>query len=226
VTDSGRRTEESATSSATVGVPQGLVTAPRWGVRSPHPVRKEQILIAAADLVADHGYHRVSMSDIGAAAGVTGPAIYRHFDGKPSVLVALFDRVIDKLLSQAQAIVIQCADIPTALQELVAAQVDFVVADRHLAQVYYHEIHNLPEADSRRLRRKQRLYLEEWVHLLGELDPRRNDGEVHTLVHAAIGTIQSSLFHANGLPEDRLRELLTESACLLLGIEPPVMPKP
>ena len=35
------------------------------------------------------------MDDIGAAAGVTGPAIYRHFGAKASVLTAVFDRVID-----------------------------------------------------------------------------------------------------------------------------------
>jgi AcrR family transcriptional regulator len=209
------------TAAASPGAASGLntpSTTPLWGMRSAHPARKEQILTAAADLVANRGYHRVSMTDIGKAAGVTGPAIYRHFDGKPAVLVALFDRVIDRLLSQAQSIVHQHSDIPSALRELVEAQIDFVVADRHLAQVYYREIHNLPDSDSRRLRRKQRVYLEEWVHLLAEQDLQRNGGEVHAVVYSAIGAIQSTLFHANGLPEDHLRASLAESACLVLGI--------
>lgn len=57
--------------------------------------RREAILAAAAQLFADRGYAAVGMDDIGAAAGVTGPAIYRHFGAKASVLTAVFDRVID-----------------------------------------------------------------------------------------------------------------------------------
>jgi AcrR family transcriptional regulator len=152
------------------------------------------------------------MAEIGAEAGVTGSAIYRHFDSKSAVLVALFDRVIDRLLAQAQEIARADTDPAGALSGLVAGQVGFVVAERQLAQVYYTEIYNLPETDRRRLRRKQRLYLEEWVHLLTELRADLSDTEARTVVHAAIGAIQSALFHNSGLPDDRLRRLLTTIA--------------
>ena len=59
------------------------------------PRRRQRILSAAAELVAERGYHEVGMADIGAAAGVTGSAIYRHFDGKSAVLVAMFDHVMN-----------------------------------------------------------------------------------------------------------------------------------
>jgi AcrR family transcriptional regulator len=152
------------------------------------------------------------MAEIGAEAGVTGSAIYRHFDSKSAVLAALFDRVIDRLLAQAAQIAASGAGPADGLSRLIAGQVEFVVAERELAQVYYHEIHNLPEADRRRLRRKQRLYLEEWVHLLTELRADLPDTEARAVVHAAIGAIQSSLFHHGGLPGDRLRRLLSASA--------------
>ena len=45
------------------------------------PARKDRILTAAANLVAQKGYHAVSMTEIGTTAGITGPAIYRHFLG-------------------------------------------------------------------------------------------------------------------------------------------------
>ena len=63
--------------------------------------RREAILTAAAELFAERGYAAVGMDDIGAAAGVTGPAIYRHFGAKASVLTAVFDRVIDAVTSDA-----------------------------------------------------------------------------------------------------------------------------
>jgi AcrR family transcriptional regulator len=180
------------------------------------PVRRERILSAAADLLAQRGYHSVSISEIGAAAGVTGPAIYRHFDGTPAVLVALFDRVIDRLLAETASIVGTAAGEHDALARLVAGQVQFVLTDRELLRVYHSEINNLPAEDRRRLRRKQRLYLEEWVHVLGGLRGDLHDNEVRTIVHAAIGSIQSALFHDSGLPPDRLGDLLTASANAIL----------
>lgn len=190
---------------------------PETPARTRDPARKERILAAAADLVAGKGYHAVTMADIGAAAGITGSGIYRHFEGKSAVLVALFDRVIDGLLYDEQQIVHDVTDLRAALLRLIEGQVEFVVADRELAQVYHNEIHNLPEEDRRRLRRKQRLYLEEWVHLLDELRDDLTDTDARVLVHGAIGAIQSTLFHSAGLPEVRLRQLLTEAARAVLG---------
>jgi AcrR family transcriptional regulator len=175
-------------------------------------------LSAAADLVARKGFHAVSVAEIGAAAGITGSGVYRHFDGKSAVLVALFDQIIDDLLGDEQEIISSGADLNSALDRLIAGQVEFVVGDRELAQIYYNEINNLPAEDRRRLRRKQRLYLEEWVHLVSELRGDLSDADARTIVHAAVGAIQSPLFHNTGMVEDRLRGLLTEAARAIVGI--------
>jgi AcrR family transcriptional regulator len=187
--------------------------------RTRDPARKERILVAAADLIALNGYHTVSMTNLGAAAGITGSAIYRHFGSKSAVLVELFDRVIDALLRDAQETVLNQDDLKKALTHLIEGQVEFVVSDRALAQVYHHEVNNLPPEDRRRLRRKQRLYVEEWVHLLAELRSQLTDAEARAVVHAAIAAIQSALFHSVGLTEDQLRQLLTESAAAVLGVD-------
>jgi AcrR family transcriptional regulator len=178
-------------------------------------------MTAAADLVARNGFHAVSIAQIGAAAGITGSGVYRHFESKSAVLVALFDRVIDELLREQQDILDTTTDLKKALDLSIAGQVEFVVGDRELAQVYYNEINNLPEEDRRRLRRKQRLYLEEWVHLVNERREDLTDTDARTIVHAVIGAIQSPLFHNTGLAEDRLRVVLTEAARAILGISAP-----
>ena len=54
--------------------------------------------IAAASLFAVNGFNRVSLEDLGAAAGVSGPAVYRHFPGKQAVLGALLLTVSQDLL--------------------------------------------------------------------------------------------------------------------------------
>ena len=196
-------------------------------VQSPEPARRrdprrrQRILTAAAELVAERGYHDVGMSDIGAAAGVTGSAIYRHFDGKSAVLVTLFDRVIDDLSREASEIVSSRQEPLSMLRELIESHVRIVIVDRALMRVYHSEITNLPTDDSQRLRRKQRLYVEEWVHILAQLRPKVGDATLRALVHASIGAIQSTLFYESGLSGDRLAILMTAMAeSVLLAPDP------
>jgi AcrR family transcriptional regulator len=201
------------------------MTAPR----TRDPARKERILSAAADLVARHGFTAVSMEDIGEAVGITASAIYRHYDSKSAVLVAMFDRVVDRLLGDGQAIAAsRTSDPADALARLVEGHINFVINDRDVAQVYFREIAQVPEADRRRLRRNQRLYVEEWVLLLTELRPGLDDAAARGLVHAAIGVIQSTLWYSAGLQEDRLRSLLRTSALgvLHLAASPPATATP
>lgn len=186
--------------------------------RTRDPARKEKILAAAARLIAAKGYHTVSLAEIGAEAGIVGSGIYRHFESKSAILVALFERVIDDLLTDEQRIVENQPELSTALRLLIEGQVEFVVGTRAIAQVYHNEIANLPAEDRSRLRRKQRLYVEEWVHLVRELRPELDDVTGRTLVHAAISAIQSTLFHNVGMPEEPLREVLAASATAVLGL--------
>lgn len=187
-------------------------------VRTRDPERRKRILAAAADLVARKGFHAVSVAEIGAAAGITGSGVYRHFDRKTAVLVALFDQIIDDLLRDERQILESATDLSAALDQLIAGQVEFVIEDRELAQVYHNEINNLPAEDRSRLRRKQRLYLEEWVHLVTELRDDLSDADARAVVHAAVGAIQSTLFHNTGLGQDRLCHLLTQAARAIVGV--------
>src|ERR1700730_14439210 len=52
------------------------------------PSRRDQLASIAAELFAQKGFHNVSVNDIAAAAGVSGPAIYRHFKRKQAKLAA------------------------------------------------------------------------------------------------------------------------------------------
>lgn len=187
-------------------------------VRQRDPARKERILSAAAELVARRGFHPVSMADIGAAAGIVGSGIYRHFDSKVAILAALLDWVMERLLRNATSIVQELPEDRSALAALVSDQIGFVIDDRRLVQVYQRELHNLPEEDRRRLRRMQRHYIEEWVHVVVGLRPDLADVEARTAVHAAIGAIQSVAYFHSGLPRERLVALLAEAAHACLGV--------
>jgi AcrR family transcriptional regulator len=184
------------------------------------PGRKQRILAAAAALGARRGFHAISMADIGAEAGIVGSGIYRHFGSKAAILAALLDQVMDRIADGAAGVLAAGGSDAYVLSELVRDHIATAIEDREVLAVYHREIHTLPEEDRRRLRRRQRHYIEEWVHLLAPLRPDLTDGELRLAVHAAIGAIQSTLFFRSGLPSDRLAGRLEEMAHGCLGTEP------
>ena len=95
---------------------------------------------------------------------------------------------------------------------MVRSHVDFVVEQRENMAVWRQEFHHLPEADSWRLRRAQRLYVEEWVHIVHELRPELNDAGVRALVHGVLGLLQSPSDFQSGLTDEGVKNLLMSMA--------------
>jgi AcrR family transcriptional regulator len=184
------------------------------------PARKERILAASAELISQRGYHAVGLTEIGAAAGIVSTGVYRHFAGKSAILAALLHQVMGRLGAAAGEIVATAPDDRTAVTELVRHHVRVAIEDRRILQVYHFEARCLPAGDQRRLRRAQRGYLEEWVAVVTALRPGLTDGEARALVHAAIGGVQSVLFHHSGLSQDQLTVLLRGAAHACLGVAP------
>jgi AcrR family transcriptional regulator len=181
--------------------------------------RHEQLLDATAELVAERGFHAVGIVDIGAAAGVSGSAIYRHFRNKQELLVALFERVVDELLSGARDAVDGAADAGAALDALVRAHVAFALRDRAIIKVYSQESDQLPEVDRRRLRRKQHVYAEIWTEVVTELRPEHSDEEAAAAVHAVFGLLNSVADFTSRVDDEALAALLTRMALASLSTE-------
>ncbi|MDV7098866.1 TetR/AcrR family transcriptional regulator [Gordonia amicalis] len=79
-------------------------SGPTAGRSNPRGPRAEQIIRAATTLFQEAGYRNVSIEQIGAAVGLTGPAVYRHFPGKHEILVqSLLTQVdlLDELVREA-----------------------------------------------------------------------------------------------------------------------------
>ncbi|MGH3199499.1 MAG: TetR/AcrR family transcriptional regulator [Streptosporangiaceae bacterium] len=204
---------------------RGASQRPPRSSRRRDPDRKERILKAAAALGAQHGFGAISMADIGAEAGIVGSGVYRHFDSKTAILVAMADRVMDRLMARAGQIIAAGLDARESLTLLVRDHIEVALTDRDALAVYHREVRTLPQDERRRLSRSQRHYVEEWVHLLARLRPDLADGETRLAVHAAIGAIQSTLFFRSGLADERLTELLEVMAHGCLGTAP-VRPVP
>jgi AcrR family transcriptional regulator len=179
--------------------------------------RREEILEIAVGLFAARGYHGVSMDDIGAAAGVTGPALYHHFAGKEAMLAAALIPVSEQLLAGGRARIVENEGRPrSALAALVDFHVDFALANPAVIALHLHELDRLPDEPRRQIRRLQRLYVEEWVSTLTTLRPELSAGEARVLAHAAFGLMNSTPFLGGEVNRHRRAELLRASALAAL----------
>src|SRR2546430_2043566 len=175
--------------------------------------RRDEILEIAVGLFATRGYHGVSMDDIGAAAGVTGPALYHHFAGKEAMLVAALAPVSEGLLEGGRARVAAHVDAPKqALESLVEFHVAFALTNPAVIALHLHELDRLPDEPRRQIRRVPRPYVEGWGGALpavrGELTPP----EARGLAHAAFGLMNSTPFLGGGVGPGRRAALLRVAA--------------
>jgi AcrR family transcriptional regulator len=171
--------------------------------------RRDEILEIAVGLFAARGYYGVSMDAIGAAAGVTGPALYHHFKDKEAMLAAALYPVSENLLAGGRARVAEHPSRPAdALAALVDFHVDFALNNPAVITLHLHELDRLPEEPRREIRRLQRLYVEEWVGVLTSLRPELGAGEARVLAHGAFGLMNSTPFLPGEVDRARCADLL------------------
>ena len=184
--------------------------------------RREQLLQSAADLFAAKGYHAVGIDDIGAAAGISGPGVYRHFPSKQAILEALCDRAMGSMLEGAQGIPASHPEPGAALEALVGLHVDFAVERRALLGVWMREQRALSDEVRRSLRTRLRAYEQPWREVLGQLRDDLAPEEVNVAVSATLSMLNTAAIVDADVPADRLARLLRRMALsALLARRPP-----
>jgi len=174
--------------------------------------RREEIISAAAALFAQRGFHGVSIDDIGSAAGMSGPGIYRHFPSKEAVLSRMLLDISERLLAEGGRRASAAADAQEALDALLRWHVSFALSQPDLITVQTRELANVPEPARRQIRRLQRLYVEGWVTALSELSPRADQSTLRAAVHATFGLLNSTPHSASELPQEAAADLLCAMA--------------
>jgi AcrR family transcriptional regulator len=118
-------------------------------------LRREQILHAAAQVFAEHGFHRTTVRDVARAAGVSNGTIYNYFENKTALLLGILDRLNAaerQAIERAQA---QATDLhsftrhyfqnhlqvfATENQELLRIVLSEVLVNADLRERYIHQI--------------------------------------------------------------------------------------
>ncbi|MEU6878603.1 TetR/AcrR family transcriptional regulator [Streptomyces sp. NPDC046712] len=180
--------------------------------RTDAPTRREQILKEAARLFAERGFHGVGVDEIGAAVGISGPGLYRHFAGKDAMLAELLVGISERLLDGGRLRVGEGEDDPRALLgSLIDGHIDFALDDRPLITLHDRELDRLKDEDRKRVRQLQRQYVELWVAVVRELYPASSEGEARAAVHAVFGLLNSTP-HLAALGRTAMEELLRRLA--------------
>ncbi|MBW0014443.1 TetR/AcrR family transcriptional regulator [Mycobacterium sp.] len=154
--------------------------------------RRLQLLSAAERLFAERGFLAVRLEDIGAAAGISGPAIYRHFPNKESLLVELLVGISARLLAGARDVRSGSVDAAAALEGLIDFHLDFALGEPDLIRIQDRDLAHLPEAADKEVRKAQRQYVEVWVGVLRELNPALAEADARLTAHAVFGLLNST----------------------------------
>ena len=178
------------------------------GTAKANPSRREQILAVAATQFAERGFHGVSVYDLGAALGISGAALYKHFASKEAILGEMLVGISERLLTEGRT---RADDAATAgadavLTALIGWHVEFALANPALITVQFRDLASLADSDRRSVRHLQGRYVELWVHAICTAvgcDEKR----ARSAAHATFGLINSTPHSA------RLRR--TEMAGLL-----------
>lgn len=173
--------------------------------------RRAQILRTAAGLFAARGFHGVTVADVGAACGVSGPALYKHFSSKDALLAEMLVSISHELLDEGRARVAAAPDAEAALRELVAWHVDFALGDPALIVVQDRDWESLPPSAREEVRGLQRSYVDLWAGQCRRRDPVLGPDEARATAHAVFGLLNST-------PHSALLADTRAMACLLRGL--------
>jgi AcrR family transcriptional regulator len=179
--------------------------------------RRQQILDIAADLFAARGFHGVSVAELGSACGISGPALYKHFESKDAMLAEMLVSISETLLTEGRSRVAQAGGPREALEALVEWHIEFAIEHRSLIVVQDRDWSSLPDEARERVRALQRAYVDVWATQLRRHDPALSPETSRTRAHVLFGLLNSTP-HSGRLPDQQMHDVLRDMAHGALGL--------
>ncbi|MGW4397965.1 TetR/AcrR family transcriptional regulator [Amycolatopsis nivea] len=179
---------------------------------SPRSSRRQTLIKVAGELFHERAFDAVTTEMIGARAGVTGPALYRHFPSKQALLIAVLEDPLKDLLANAREIAAEVTDPRKALEAMIDYHVARSLQNVPSTLVFLKNEHNVPEEERHRMRRMMRLYAEEWSALVERLRPDLSDAQNRVLTHAVFSMINSVPQFNSGLDAESVASTIRTAA--------------
>jgi AcrR family transcriptional regulator len=150
--------------------------------------RSRKILDTAAAAFYEKGFHGVGVDELGKRAGLSGPAIYRHFSGKDELLATLLNEAMDEL---TRATVPVHNDPARDLERALVHHLTFATRNRHLINLYQREVRSLVDPWARAFDERRIQYTERWEQLFSHRFPTMEASTVAAITQATLGMVFS-----------------------------------
>jgi AcrR family transcriptional regulator len=118
--------------------------------RLPVEERRASIVEAAGRLFGERGYDGTRLDDVAAATGVTKPILYRHFDSKRSLYIALLERHRDDLATFAGVIPAE-GPLEDRMRAVLEVWLDYVESHAYAWRMLFRDTGGGPEIQAVRL---------------------------------------------------------------------------
>ena len=179
--------------------------------------RRQELLVAAANIMAEKGFHQTRLEDVGAAVGISGPGIYRHFGSKDALLAEILTEISIRLVDGARDVLAKHrgqldVDPDKVLYDLIAFHVEFAVTEPARIRVQERELRNLQAQALEKVRSFQGTYLSLWADVLLRSRPHLTRDEARLRAQLAVGLINSSRHVSHWAGVDLIREQATRMA--------------
>jgi AcrR family transcriptional regulator len=97
--------------------------------------QRERLIAGLAEAVAENGYAGTTIAHITRHAAVSRRTFYEHFGSKDECFVAAYDTVMAELRERVDQAFNQEKDWPQAVRAGIAAMLEFLTAEPHLARL-------------------------------------------------------------------------------------------
>jgi AcrR family transcriptional regulator len=97
--------------------------------------QRERLIAGLAEAIAENGYSGTTIAHITRHAAVSRRTFYEHFSSKDECFVAAYDAVMEQLQERVSAGFESSEDWPHAVRAGIAAMLEFLAAEPHLARL-------------------------------------------------------------------------------------------
>ncbi len=104
---------------------------------------RDEILVAAAQIFSQKGFHATSMQDIAQAVNLQKASLYHHVSSKQEILVDVLDRALDLLIERMQEVMALPLAPDEMLRQAMQVYLSTLLEHRDLAAVLLLEHRNL-----------------------------------------------------------------------------------
>lgn len=100
-------------------------------------IRREQIAEAALELVASQGLRKLSVAAVARRVGLVPSGIYRHFHSKDEILLAVLDRIEQRLMENVRAACAEQTDPLECLHDVLMRHIRFIREGRAMPRIIF-----------------------------------------------------------------------------------------